>query len=455
VVSVTTNEERFRREEEFLRLFKKARTELDAGNLTVAIDRLEKAYGLSPDSEGVENLLGILYFRVENYRKAEEIYLKLTKKNPEVFTLRTNLGLIYFKEKRYFDAIRELDHAVRLKPDYGRPHNYLGLVYVELGKYKTAREEFLRAGSRSMARKMENIIAGQMSPETIQKTYRGKEERPREGNMPVGTFIIDKELKRLLDDFEKGKVPRSEAKDAGSVEHIRLGLGNEGLIEATPPTGPIFPEPTPKKAPKEEPYSTFKLGLTDKDTGFSTYSLLTVYFMGNAYSRLGGLIAAEGKHEFSPAKKRYKGKAADQSLGGNVDPIMKISGEGTLLLSSGDKRIHIMPLAAGEGFYVRESSVFSFQSTISWENGTIQVAPGHTIELLQLSGTGDVALTSRKAPVIKEISPGSPLKVKLSSVVGWWGRISPKTIAMTPEKGDRQGELFFIEFSGKGKAIID
>ncbi len=205
---MTTPQERFLREEEFLRLFKKARKELDQGNLKSAIEHLEKAYELSPDSEGVENLLGILYFRVENYRKAEDIYIKLTKKNPEVFTLRTNLGLIYFKEKRYIDAIRELDKAVRLKPDYSRAHNYLGLVYVELGKYRTAREEFLRAGSRTMAKKMENIIAGSMNPETIQKSYREKEERGPDKDIPVASFILDPELKRILDDFEVEKAFR-------------------------------------------------------------------------------------------------------------------------------------------------------------------------------------------------------------------------------------------------------
>ena len=117
----------------------------------------------------MENLLGILYFRLEDYRKAEDIYLKLTKKNPAVFTLRTNLGLIYFKEKRYVDSLRELDKATRLKPDYARAHNYLGLVYVELGKYRQAREEFLRAGSRAMAKKMENIIAGAMNADADPK----------------------------------------------------------------------------------------------------------------------------------------------------------------------------------------------------------------------------------------------------------------------------------------------
>ncbi len=454
---MTTPQERFIREEEFLRLFKKARKELDEGNIKKAVEHLENAYALSPDSEGVENLLGILFFRLEDYRKAEDIYLKLTRKNPEVFTLRTNLGLIYFKEKRYFDAIRELDKAVRLKPDYARAHNYLGLVYVELGKYRPAREEFLRAGSRVMAKKMENIIAGSMSPDTIQKSYRGKEDRsPNRQETPVGQFILDPELRRILDDFEGGETVRTPAREAKSnVEHIKLDVGKEGLMEASPIKKPIFTVPKEKLAVKQEPYSTFKLGLTQKDTGFDAHNLLNVYFTGGTYSRVGGLIAAEGKHEFSPARRRHKGKFVDQQLGGNSDPVMKITGEGTLLLSSGEKRILILKLMPNETLYVKEDALFSFQSTISWENGKINIGPKESIDLVQLSGQGGVALVSEKTPVIHEISEGKPRKVKKDAVVGWHGRLTPRIVAETRDGEGKTGDRYFIEFLGKGKVIVE
>jgi uncharacterized protein (AIM24 family) len=454
---VTTPQERFIREEEFLRLFKKARKELDEGNIKSAVEHLENAYALSPDSEGVENLLGILYFRLEDYRKAEDIYLKLTRKNPEIFTLRTNLGLIYFKEKRYFDAIRELDKATRLKPDYARAHNYLGLVYVELGKYRQAREEFLRAGSRIMAKKIENIIAGSLNADTIEKSYRAREPRsPEQQDASVAQFIMDTELSRILDDFEKGETARSPAKQAQSnVEHIQLDLGKEGLMEASAVKKPIFTVPKQKSAVKQEPYSTFKLGLTQKDTGFGAHNLLNIYFTGGTFSRVGGLIAAEGKHEFSPARRRNKGKFVDEQLGGNNDPIMKITGEGTLLLSSGEKRILLLKLPPSENLYVREDALFSFQSTISWENGTINIGPKEDVGLVQLSGEGGVALISEKTPVLREISEGKPLRIKKDTVVGWHGKLTPKIVVETADGEGKTADLYFIEFLGKGKVIVE
>ncbi|MCI0480611.1 MAG: tetratricopeptide repeat protein [Candidatus Dadabacteria bacterium] len=454
---MTTPQERFIREEEFLRLFKKARKELDDGNVKAAVSHLEKAYELSPDSEGVENLLGILYFRLKDYRKAEDIYLKLTKKNPGVFTLRTNLGLIYFKEKRYVDSIRELDKATKLKPDYARAHNYLGLVYVELGKYRQAREEFLRAGSRVMAKKMESIIAGSMNAETIQTSYRGKEKRPTEQQEPeVGQFILDPELRKILDDFEEVETNRSPAKDVQSnVEHIRLDLGKEGLMEASSLSDPIFTPPKARSLGRQEPYSAFTLGLTQKDTGYDAHNLLNVYFTVGTFSRVGGLIAAEGKHVFSPARRRIKGTFSDQQLGGSADPIMKIAGEGTLLLSAGEKRIVIVQVTPKENLYVTEDALFSFQSTISWENGTINFGPKEKIELVQLSGEGNVAILSKKAPSLHEVPEGKPARVARGRLVGWQGRLTPKIIAERHEEEPKTGEAYFIEFTGKGRIIVE
>jgi uncharacterized protein (AIM24 family) len=454
---VTTPQERFIREEEFLRLFKKARKELDGGGIKAAVAHLEKAYALSPDSEGVENLLGILYFRLEEYRKAEDIYLKLTKKNPTIFSLRTNLGLIYFKEKRYFDSIRELEKATRLKPDYARAHNYLGLIYVELGKYRQAREEFLRAGSRIMAKKMESIIAGAMNADTIQKSYRNKENRTADQqDAEVTQFILDPELRRILDDFERNESNRSPEKDVRSnVEHIRLDLGKEGLIEASSVKNPIFDTHRAKTPGKQEPYSAFTLGLTQKDTGFDAHNLLNVYFTVGIFSRVGGLIAAEGKHEFSPTKRRYKGKFTDHQLGGSIDPIMKIAGEGTLLLSAAEKRIVIVSLAPKENLYVKEEALFSFQSTISWENGTINIGSEEQIELVHLSGEGNVALVSKKTPAMHEIPEGRPLTITEDALVGWQGKLTPKIIAKRDEGKGKKSEIYFIEFIGKGKIIIE
>ncbi len=445
-------EQKFLRDEEFLRHFKKGRQELDNGNLRAAVESLEKAYRLSPDSEGVENLLGMLYFRMESYKKAEAIYKKLVGHNPYIFTLRANLGLIYFKEKKYFDSIRELNEAVKLKPDYPKAHNYLGLVYAELGKYKSAREEFLRAGSRNMAKKVEEIIAGIRKPESLQ--IEGQEEResvPLKEKIPIGDLILDPELKKMLDDFEEDRKFVGEGNSTSNVEHIHLDVGNDGLVAMTPKRK-IRPEKTEKKEFK----SSFYLGLDEGESVSTPVNLLNINFSGYTYGRVKGLIVAEGQLDFEPVKKSYQGKLSNKDLGGMDDPIMKIIGNGKIILSPDDKKLKIINLESKEVLYLKESSVLAFQAGISWENGKISLDKDNLLELLQLKGQGDLAILFNKYPVEKNVSEDSPFKVSANAIIGWQGKVIPKVVHITQKKEDGDGiNIPFIEFTGKGRVIIE
>lgn len=445
-------EQKFLRDEEFLRYFKKGRHELDNGNFEAAVEFLEKAYKLSPESEGVENLLGMLYFRMENYKKAETIYRKLVGHNPYIFTLRANLGLIYFKEKKYFDSVKELNEAVKLKPDYSKAHNYLGLVYAELGKYKSAREEFLRAGSRNMAKKVEEIIAGIRDPESLQ--IDGQEERetvPLKEKIPIGDLILDPELKKMLDDFEEDRKFIGEENRGSDVEHIHLDMGNEGLVAMTPKR-----KVGPKSTGEKEFKSSFYLGLDEGESGSTSVNLLNINFSGYTYGRVKGLIAAEGQLDFEPVKKSYQGKPSNKDLGGEDDPIMKIVGDGKIILSPDEKKLKIINITSEDVLYLKEPSILAFQSGISWENGKISLDKNNLLELIQLKGQGDIAILFNKYPVEKQVSEDSPFKVSANAIIGWQGKVIPKVVHITQKKeGGEETNIPFIEFTGKGKVIIE
>ena len=449
------------RDEEFLTYFKKGRQELDKGNLQSAMLNLEKAYELSPDSEGVENLLGLIYFRLEDFPKAEEIYKKLVKLNPFVFTLRANLGLIYFKEQKYFDAVRELNEAVNLKPDYAKAHNYLGLVYTELGKYRNAREEFLRAGSRAMAKKVDEIISGNRKPETlkleaqVEKIKVLPQKTPT--TIPSGEMILDPELKMMLDDFVENQKSDEGLNKKSDVEHIRLNQGKEGIraIPSQPKEQRSAPTPVELKQKKE--FSTsFHLGLNEGEPGATAVNLLNIRFSGYTYGRVKGLIAAEGNLDFEPVKKNIKGKPSEKDLGSGNDPIMKIIGDGRVLLSPEELKLKIFTLTKNEIMYLKESSLLAFQSGISWENGTIDFIDNENLDLVQLKGQGDIAITFKKHPVIKNISDQSPFKVSSNAIIGWQGKVVPKIVHISQKKDSGADiKIPFIEFTGNGKVIIE
>jgi tetratricopeptide (TPR) repeat protein len=443
-------------EEQFLKLFKEGRELFDDGKIEDAMRTLEKAYRLSPSSEGVENLLGMIYFNIGDFPKAETIYKKLLKRNPNNLTLRVNLGLIFFKTEKYFDAIRELNEALNIKPNYDKAHNYLGLVYAELGKYKTAREEFLRAGSRSMARKMESIIAGVIKPDFYKKKIQEEKEKQDQSDqeIQIGDLSLDPELKEMLSDFEKGgKI--AEPKDKSAVEHIRLDLDKNGLVEAKSDDGK-----KPARETRAEPQTEKKSGKED-DVGESEFAItdnnhLEINFLGHTFARSGGLVVAEGNLDFETTRKSHKGKLSQDALGGEENPIMKIKGKGKVLISPGDRRITVFTIDSEKVFYVKESSVLAFQSGISWENGSIKLTKDDTLEVLQIKGKGDFAVISDRNPVTREIVEGSPFKVKAGAFIGWQGKITPKVVNISQKRDENSAvDIPFIEFSGKGNVIIE
>ena len=460
---MSPNGKKISTEEEFLKLFKEGRELFDDGKVEDAMRTLEKAYRLSPSSEGVENLLGMIYFNIGDFPKAETIYKKLLKRNPNNLTLRVNLGLIFFKTEKYFDAIRELNEALSIKPNYDKAHNYLGLVYAELGKYKTAREEFLRAGSRSMARKMESIIAGVVKPDFYKKKKQEEKEKQDQSDqeIQIGDLSLDPELKEMLSDFEKGgKI--SEPKDKSAVEHIRLDLGKNGLVEAKSKDEPEVKSDgkKPARGPKAEPQRE-KIDEEEDDVGGSEFTItdnnhLEINFLGHTFARSGGLVTAEGNLDFETTRKSHKGKLSQDSLGGEENPIMKIKGKGKVLISPGDRRITVFTIESEKVFYVKESSVLAFQSGISWENGSIKLSKDDTLEVLQIKGKGDFAVISNRNPVIREIVEGSPFKVKAGAFIGWQGKIIPKVVNISQKKNENKAvDIPFIEFAGKGNVIIE
>lgn len=134
-------------------------------NIVEAREALEEASRIDPDDPKCLSLLGLVYFRLDDYEPAQQIYELLVQRFPEEASLRVNLGLVYMKQGRADEALEEMNRGVIIDPDHQRAYGYLGLLYTERGDHEQAREAFGKAGQEVMVEKMDEVIAAQNAGE--------------------------------------------------------------------------------------------------------------------------------------------------------------------------------------------------------------------------------------------------------------------------------------------------
>lgn len=126
-----------------------------------AREALEEASRIDPDDPKCLSLLGLVYFRLDDFEPAQRIYELLVQRFPEEASLRVNLGLVYMKQGHSDRALEEMNRGVAIDPDHQRAYGYLGLLYSERGEQQQAREAFQMAGQQAMVQKMDEVIAAE------------------------------------------------------------------------------------------------------------------------------------------------------------------------------------------------------------------------------------------------------------------------------------------------------
>ncbi len=233
--------------EEFQLHLSRGREALEMNNLVEAKDELEGALDLEPGSEQAQNLLAMVFFKLEEYSRAIRMFRSLVAKNPKVSSLHVNLGLAYLKKDDYRRAIDSLKKVTELDADHRGAHNYLGLAYSKLSEYQNAKDEFELAGAMKMAKKMDELIRQQApehpqpekDQETIRQEQRILESQPNE--------VVD-----LPEDIERIQPPEAPPAPAEA------------------PAPPPAPEPPPA-AEADEEVEGFKL--VQEEGSYSTFSM--------------------------------------------------------------------------------------------------------------------------------------------------------------------------------------
>ncbi len=135
---------------------------LKQGNLSVAQQQFREALDAEPDNVRILALLGLTYFRGNQFAEARPIYESLVERAPTDASHRLNLGLVYLKLNESDRAIGSLEASRALDPSQGRAVSYLGLAYARAGRYAEAYRSFLLAGQNELATEIEvNLTAAE------------------------------------------------------------------------------------------------------------------------------------------------------------------------------------------------------------------------------------------------------------------------------------------------------
>ena len=102
-------------------------------------------------------------------------------------------------------------------------------------------------------------------------------------------------------------------------------------------------------------------------------------------------------------------------------------GAGVIHLEPGSYTYQAIDLA-DEGAYVREERVFAFEEAVAFENARLTGPGKFGVDVVHLKGQGKVLLRLDGALKAMAIPPGTPLKVPLARLVGWYGYVSVRVM---------------------------
>ncbi len=124
---------------------KRAEAERRQGNLSPAVDDLEKAGSLSTDVLLVSRRLADVYDELGRFDDAALHYERVLDLDPESPEVLEKLGLVHFRAGREAEAIEALNRAASSRTGSWEPFYLRGFVFRSLGGLDEAEADFLKA----------------------------------------------------------------------------------------------------------------------------------------------------------------------------------------------------------------------------------------------------------------------------------------------------------------------
>ncbi|MFN3649517.1 MAG: AIM24 family protein [Armatimonadota bacterium] len=219
--------------------------------------------------------------------------------------------------------------------------------------------------------------------------------------------------------------------------------------------------------PPSHTLNDFLLATAERDRPGDVFELeskrmLEVNVNGRIWSKLGAMIAYRGAVQFNRegAMEGGVGKMLKRFVSGEVTPLVKIEGRGTVYLADEGKHITILRLQPGEAISVNGNDLLAFEDTISYDITFHKRVAGMLaggLFSLRLTGQGLLALMSHGEPLTLRCTPNDPITTDPNATIAWSGNLQPELktdISFRSLIGRGGGETFQMHFRGDGFVVV-
>src|SRR5262249_1174880 len=144
-------------------------------------------------------------------------------------------------------------------------------------------------------------------------------------------------------------------------------------------------------------------------------------------------------------QRRTRGRLQEEPLGGALSPIVEITGKGEIILGpTPGQRLAAVQLD-DDALYLREDALIGLDISVSYENGRMPAGDGDAIPMVQLRGPGAVVISLPERAAVIEVIDARSTAVRAFSVIGWAGRMVPRTLLASEAPAGVRG---FVAFGG-------
>jgi hypothetical protein len=176
-------------------------------------------------------------------------------------------------------------------------------------------------------------------------------------------------------------------------------------------------------------------------------------------ARLDALRVISGAVSTRALHRRSRDAESTEVLGGIGSPMVRVSGNAQLVLGPRSTfEIAVLTLD-DELAFLREDVILGFELRLSYENGRLASdastesarSAAEGMHLVQIRGTGAVALELARKLASVPCTPGRSLIVRREWLVGWLGRLVPRAL---PPADSPSGQRGLVGFSGEGTVLV-
>jgi uncharacterized protein (AIM24 family) len=432
--------------------------QLRTGKLDQAQRSFRAALETDPGNPRVLALLGLAYFRANQFNEARPIYEELVERAGSEASHRLNLGLVYLKLNESDKAIASLEASRALDPSQGRAISDLGLAYARAGRYAEAYRAFLLAGQSELASEIEiNLTASERdsirqqlgrtshraaAPPVVARTVTPSAVPPS----PSAAIVVAPDAPRISEDSMRFVLPKQDAvRSAGTATVSGAVAAAAPAVSTRKTAGGTLPRPLTELATDE----LLRPDDGDAPLEISANGALIIRVEDRVFTRLDGVHVTGGDLSYELAMRRARGHETKDrfDFGGTLHMV---SGSGYLVAVPGKHAFSAVTLD-DDVLYLREDLVFAFESTLRWESGNVPGLRGK-LPVVQFRGEGAVAMRTEQPLVRVKVTSSGIAFVDADRLAGWIGRVIPR--AVVPPQNGPMGAMC-VECTGEGIVLVE